>query len=310
MYHKNNCLGITLSYRTQLLTPPREEEEIQPYHKVWRPIILQTGILIAIAIITLIIEILGITLPEYVNTFMLWSIIFAPLITWLILSYIPDRSVPQPRTRLLAVLITSSLLAEAVAIPFVEDIIQINEWISLISALERIASYTFTVGIVQATVFYVVLRFIVWKSHLRERYDPIAYAQAAAIGFTLIMTLTLPSMGNITIATLANRILAEYSVLMVSAILVAYGMSASRFDNAFLTIPAFTVGFSAISTGLAIPLYSGLLNASFTILAPSNTNPLLGLVFSSAFVIGVLSIVIFLMSNAEKSAREAQEGIQ
>lgn len=308
MYHKNNYLGITVTYKTQLLTPPREEEEIQPYHKAWRPIIIQSTVLVFLTVAGLITGILGISIPSSVNNVLIWLVAFAPLIVWFLAAYIPDRAANQPRTRLLSVFIISALAAQAITIPFIENVLQVETWISLISALERIVAYSFTVGITQASLFYVVLRTTVWKAHLRNRYDIVAYAQASATGYLFIETLHFATMGNISYATLSDLVLAHFAILMSSALIIAYGISISKFDDAFLIVPAIAIGFASFSTGLALPLYTGLTNTTFTILAPSTTNPFLGVIFASAFINGIIVVMIFLMSNAERTAKEVAEG--
>jgi hypothetical protein len=141
------------SFNSRLLTPPREEEEIYPYRRVWRSIALETGAMFAAAVaLFILVNIIGFTFPAILRVPLKIAIALLPAALWLVFSYFAERLSPEPRTRLLAVAVVSALVANAVGLPFVEDTLQVDRWLSLASAVDRIAGYTLTVGIVQGLI--------------------------------------------------------------------------------------------------------------------------------------------------------------
>lgn len=294
-------------YRARLLTPPREEEEIRPYRSVWRSIIIENGALTGVAAASFVLfGILGIPVPDTIRPFLNIAIAVAPVLFWLIFSWLAERIVPQPRRQLLSIFLFSLLIARAVGQPLVNEFLRVDEWLPLGTAIGRIVGYTFTVGIVQVGLAYIVLYTLAWQEHLRYRYDTLAYATAAALGYGLLPSLEFAVTGQPNPYVVAANTLSIFATLTVANCVVAYGMSAIRFDAAPALFMPFIVGLGSLVTGLSIPLYSGFLNATFSIIGASVQRHLLGIGFTGVFLFGGLFLIYTLFTYAERRAADRE----
>ncbi|HRL10809.1 MAG TPA: hypothetical protein PKX07_02955 [Aggregatilineales bacterium] len=303
------------AYDSRLLTPPREEEEIAPYQPVWRNLILQAaGIFGAASALVFAGQYLGIVIPESFAPAANVLLALLPPVLWLVFAYIPERGVPVPRERLLPAFAIAALATSGVIQPLLNDFYMTERWLSLGATFDRIIGYTFTVGIVQCGLIYLIFRYVVGRENVRTRVDAVAYAAAIAAGSTLVVALVDVIYGQILPDTLAPRIFANYAVMLVSGSIVGFGFVEMYLSLArALTLPL-AILFAALLMGGATPLRASLINAGFTILKPegftgpafSVTRPLFGLVFSAAFVVAMMFVVWFFIGNAE--SKERQQG--
>lgn len=303
------------AYDSRLLTPPREEEEIAPYQPVWRNLILQAaGIFGAAAALVFAGQYLGIVIPESFAPAANLILALLPAVLWLVFAYIPERGVPVPRERLLPSFAVAALATSGVIQPLLQDFYVTERWLSLGATFDRIIGYTFTVGIVQCGLIYLIFRYVVGRENVRTRVDAVAYAATVAAGSTLVVALVDVIYGQILPDTLAPRIFANYTVMLVSGSIVGFGFVEMYLSRArALTLPL-AILFAALLMGGATPLRASLINAGFTILKPegftgpafSVTRPLFGLVFSAAFVVAMMFVVWFFIGNAE--SKERQQG--
>jgi hypothetical protein len=303
------------AYDSRLLTPPREEEEIAPYQPVWRNLILQAaGIFGAASALVFAGQYLGIVIPESFAPVANVLLALLPAVLWLVFAYIPERGVPVPRERLLPAFAIAALATSGVIQPLLNDFYMTERWLSLGATFDRIIGYTFTVGIVQCGLIYLIFRYVVGRENVRTRVDAVAYAAAIAAGSTLVVALVDVIYGQILPDTLAPRIFANYAVMLVSGSIVGFGFVEMYLSLArALTLPL-AILFAALLMGGATPLRASLINAGFTILKPegftgpafSVTRPLFGLVFSAAFVVAMMFVVWFFIGNAE--SKERQQG--
>lgn len=294
----------TRRYNPRLLTPPREEEEVYPYRRVWPSIALEMGLLFGAAVVSYaVFGIFGLTLPGFQRVIN-GALALLPLALWMLFSYSRERRVPEPRIRLLMVLIISALSASAIGIPFIEDVLQASRWLSLSASFERILGYTFAVGFVQESIKYIVLRFTVWPQYLRTRLDTVAYGAASAIGYATVANLYFALDGTPSPDVVAARIFSITAIHIVGSAIVAYGLSELWFDPRSLLLLPFTLFLASLLTGITISMRASLVNARF-FLGTGGTRDLLGLLFSLAFLVGPLIAAGFLFDTAERREEEA-----
>ncbi|MCU0465874.1 MAG: hypothetical protein MUF38_15060 [Anaerolineae bacterium] len=294
-------------YRARLLTPPREEEEIRPYRSVWRSIIIENIGLTSVAAVSFVLfGILGVSIPDTIRPILNIAIALLPLVFWVLFSWLAERTVPQPRRQLLAVFLFSVLIARAVGQPLVEEFLRVQEWLPLGTAIGRIVGYTFTVGIVQVGLAYLVLYTLTWQENLRYRYDTLAYAAAAALGYGMLPSLEFAVTGQPNPYVVAAHTLSIFATLTVANCVVAYGLSAVRFDSAPALFMPFIIALGSLVTGLSIPLYSGFLNATFSIIGASVQRHVLGIGFTGAFLFGGLFLIYTLFTYAERRAADRE----
>jgi hypothetical protein len=292
-------------YRSRLLTPPREEEDISPYRPVWRSILVENAAYAGVTAVTFVLfGLLGIGVPDLLRQPLNIALAALPTGLWVLFSLFPERFALRPRRQLLAVFLFSALIARAIGQPLIEDFFRTDEWLPLESALNRIVGYTFTVGIVQAALCYLVVRTFTGASDLRDRYDALAYAMAAALGYALIPSLEFALDGSPNPYVVAADTFSRVGTLVVSSMLIAYGLAATRFDGAPAFFMPFVLAVASLLAGLSIPLYVGFLNASFSLGGVSVQRHILGIGFTVGFILAGLFLSYILFSNSERQARE------
>ncbi len=297
-----------------LLMPPREEEEVYPYRRVWRSIAVETGILFAVALVFyVLVNFLGFQLPpQWVEPLNL-ILSFTPLALWLIFSLWQERFVLQPRQRLLTVVVVSALAANAVGLPLVNNVLQVDRWLPLSNAITRIVGYTFTVGIVQEMLKYLVVRYTVWPEQFRVRQDAVAYGAASAVGYATALNFGFVLSGAPSPDTAAIRIFSTIALQIVGSLIVGYGLAETCFSRPSPFLLTIAVAWAAFLAGVTIPIRAGLVNATLSLDAAGNnlllntsaTRPLQGLGFSLAMLVVPLLLLLFLFGSAEQREREA-----
>jgi RsiW-degrading membrane proteinase PrsW (M82 family) len=294
------------SFNPRLLTPPREKEEIYPYRRVWRSIALEGGILAAITTgLFLASDLIIPIIPASLTAPFRVALALAPLLLWLIFSWLGEQRALQPRRRLLAVVIIGALVANAIGEPLINQFFQVESWLPLSSAIDRIVGYTFTVGITQEVLKYLVIRYVTWPDHFRIRLDGVAYGVAAAVGYATVLNLHVIANTPVVLDIAAQRVFATYALHISTAILVGYGLAEVRFSDPnplFLTL---MLALAALVTGIAIPIRAGLTNAAFS-LDGAFPRPFFGLGFSVALFVMPSLVMSFLFASAERRAQEAQ----
>lgn len=297
------------NYRSGLLTPPREEEERRLHRPVWRSLIIENAALIGIMVTLYVVQaFIGVTVPARLTQVANILIALLPAGIWILFSVSLERAYPQPRERLIAVAALCALLARAIGIPLVEDVLKIEQWLPLSPALNRIIGYAFSVGIVGCGLCYLAIRAVAWPDHIRDRYDVIAYAAAAAIGYTLVTNIEFALSGQPVAYVVALNTFANVSVLTLSMVFVGYGMAGTLFDGASSILQPATMAISALVLGAAVPLRQGFLNASFAVGGTSLPRYIFGIGFVTALFAGGVFVLHFLFRFAEKQATERELG--
>lgn len=300
-------IGLVANFTPDLLTPPREEEEFNPYRNAWRSIYFEMGLLIGFSIIAYIIFIfLGISFPPTITLYINILIAILPALLWLYFSAWKERSVPEPRQKLILVFIISGLIANAISIPFLNEYLNVSSWLSQENAFNRIIGYAFTVGIVQEVSKYLVIRHVTWFNY-RNREDSIAYNASAAIGYGTVVCLQFSITSDISSGAVALQVLHIIVVHMVASLIMSYGIAELKFNPSSLILLPLLLIIAAFTTGIAIPIRTGLINAGFA-LGISYQNLLFDLIFSIIFLIMPIVAIVFLYNTSERRERESIGG--
>src|SRR5579859_4523234 len=172
-----------MSVRPTLLTPYDVPREVYPYRRVWRTALIEIGLLVALtAVVMLAMRVTHATLGDTTRHVIGLILALVPLGLWLAISYRGERHVPQPRARLLLVVLLSALLANAIGVPVVDRLFSVDQWLPTASAVTRMIGYTLIAGFTMEFLKFAVLRYSVWEEHIKTRQDGIAYSLAAAVG--------------------------------------------------------------------------------------------------------------------------------
>ena len=291
----------------RLLTPPREEEEIYPYRRVWPSLALEIGALFGLTIILYVmVGYLGIGLPVNLERPVNVGIALFPALLWVLFSLWRERFVVEPRRNLVQVFIVSALVANAVGVPLVNSL-EIDQWLPFLGTIERVIGYAVTLGIVQEMLKYLVVRYLVWPAAFRIRLDSVAYLMAAAISYATVLDLRAAMGAPVSPDVFAIRMLGNTTSHIAASIFVSYGLAEVRFNPRTFFVMPIALLFASVITGLAVSARASMMNTAF-VLGFAATRPLFGIVLSLMVVVGALMIAAFLFNAAERQEREALAG--
>ncbi len=285
-----------------------DDAEVNPYGQVWLPLAFQVGILlVVVVVIYLIFRLFTPSLPRLIGQALDLLLALLPLGLWLFFGWWRERFVLQPRERLLMVAIISALAANAVALPLIEQVYQVERWLAIAPTATRVLGFTFTVGASQSMVIYLVVRYSVWRDHLRYRLDAAAYAVASAVGYATVLNLQFVFNSNANLDVAAIRIFDNIALLYSGSLIIAFGLSEVRFEQPTPFFMPLMVALSSFLSGIVIPLRTGFTNAGFTVQAAINAPSLIfGTVISLGVFIAVTTTTAGLFNTAARRAREAQ----
>ncbi len=278
------------------------------FFPVWRRMTLQLVVLsVVCALIVATSEFLGLQVERRFARAAGVMLVLLPPLLWLALSVLPEYNYARPRRRLIGVAVVSGLAASAVGLPLAEDFFRVDQWLPLQSVAQRILGYSLTVGLVDTGLKFLVIRYLVYPQALRVRGDGVAYAFAAAIGYSFYLSLTLVWRLQPSVDFAALLVLGNIAVQLASALFIALGVIESYFSEAFPLVLPLNLLLATICSGLLIALPPGVTSGPLGI-AGNSDRPVFGLSVLLAGIIAALSVVYFLYSNAERREREAYLG--
>ncbi len=275
---------------------------------VWRRIVLQ---LLALSALTLTVvlasELLALQVEPPVRRLLSLALIPVPPLLWLLLSALPESRALRPRRRLIGVAVVSGLGAAAIGLPLIEEFFVIEQWLPLGSVIDRIIGYTLTVGMVDVGIKFMVLRYLVLPQAFRVRSDVIAYAMAAAVGYSFYFNLVQIWRLDPVWELAAILVLSNTVVQFASSMALALGLAESYFSDAFPSVLPVSLLVGALITGLITPQVAGLTSGPLST-EGNTTRTLFGLVFLLAALLLTIAISYYLHSNAERRQREIFTG--
>ncbi|MDX2160598.1 MAG: PrsW family glutamic-type intramembrane protease [bacterium] len=295
------------SYSTRLIPPP-QEEEIHPYRRVWPSIALEMGVLFGVTLVCYTaFRVLGLELPPLIVQALNAVLALLPLLLWVVFSLLRERAVLLPRQRLLTVMIVTGLAANAVGLPLVEGVFQIDRWLPLAPSTTRIVGYVITVGALQELLKYLVVRYTVWPDFFRTRLDGVAYTFASSIGYATLLNIQFV----LTTATLPDSaaffVFNTLALHVAASIIVGYGLAELKFAAPTPLLLLLTLVLASFVNGGLAPIRDGLVNAGFSING-AFPSPLIGFFISLAILTAVALTFAFLFERADRAAREAAGG--
>ncbi len=293
-----------MSFEPILLAPQREEKEVYPYRRVWRTALIEIGILLVLtSAAVLVSRFASPRLSETQRKVFGLAYALAPFALWIVISYLGERRVLQPRHNLFAVVILSALVANAIGIPLVERLFAVQEWLSTAPGSTRIIGYMLTAGITQEFLKYAVVRYSVWPGCFRIRSDGIAYAMAAAIGYATVLNLDFALNTTATPMTYALRISETTLSQLAIGTIMGYFLAELKLtrNTGIFWLPGGLV-LSSLLTGLAIVFRGGLIVGGVSTTSTAN-NAVQGLGVAVFLVIVMFASVYFLINNADERAQ-------
>lgn len=300
---------VTTIRSPQLITPPKEEEEIYPYRRAWRSVFVETGILTVFLLVFFVLfSLLDITVPQQFLLPFNLIIVLLPALLWLVFSRVPERIVVEPRRRLLTTFVVTALVANAIGVPLLDNILQPDDWLPLASTLNRIIGYTTTVAILQEFLKYLVIRYIVWPEYYRVRTDAIAYGAASAVAYAMVISLNyLFQNPTATPDAVMLRVFATTTINIVGSLIVAYGLAESQFSNALAFLLPVMVLLAAFVNGIAISMRTTFMKAALG-LTISAERTIFGVVFALILYVIPIATLFFLFNISERREQDKLGG--
>jgi PrsW family intramembrane metalloprotease len=114
-----------------------------------------------------------------------------PAIVWLALFYLEDRVEAEPRSVVVGVFACGALLAAAIGVPLVNDVLQLGRWVGT-NLLVQVLVNILAVGMVPAVLAFAAVRFTVYGSaEFDEATDGVLYGTAAGLGYATVLNVGL-----------------------------------------------------------------------------------------------------------------------
>ncbi len=293
-----------MSFEPILLAPEEEIREIYPYRRVWRTSWAEALILaVTVAGIwaaTSLFDLLPVTRASLPRL----AMALVPLAAWLLISYRAERRAPQPRQRILAVLVLGALVANAIAVPLERRLFEPELWLPEAGFFGRVWGYGFTSGMATALLLYLMLRYSVWPGHFTQRQDGAAYALAAALGYASVYNLHSVLDTDATLVATALRVASiTYSHLAVGA-LVGFFMAELVVGRVPIIWLPFGLSFAALVAGLyhafrAVAIVGGLSTAG------TGSNPIRGFALAFGLVAAMYVAIAFIIESADTRQQHA-----
>jgi RsiW-degrading membrane proteinase PrsW (M82 family) len=112
-----------------------------------------------------------------------------PAAIWMVFFYRQDRLEPEPKQYVVGVFVLGMVLCNGVAIPVVNQLFQVNEWLPTNTATHIIGAIL-VVGITQEFLKYAAVRYSVYMTpEFDERIDGIIYGTAVGLGFAAMLNI-------------------------------------------------------------------------------------------------------------------------
>jgi RsiW-degrading membrane proteinase PrsW (M82 family) len=292
------------AYNTRFITPPKEEEDIYPYRRVWRSLVIESGLLVVITGgVFVLFGLFGLAFPSRFLGLANVALALLPAILWVIFSRLGEERVQRPRQQLTTTFVMGALVAGAVGMPIVDEVIRADQWLPLQSVINRIIGYTATLGVVQEILKFAVIRYMIWTAHTQTRADMVAYGAAVAVGWVTAFNLRFALENLAQIDVMALRVLGATTLSMGASLIVGHGLAQTWLmerPNIFL-MPASVIS-AALVVGIGTSLGTSLANATLRIQG-AVTRPLFSFVFAVVFWLAVAGLAFFLYNVAERSER-------
>jgi len=216
-----------------------------------------------------------------------------PAAVWLVFFYRQDRLEPEPKSYVIGVFVLGLLLCNAVAIPVVNGLFQVNRWLAT-NTLTHIVGAVLVVGITQEFLKYAAVRYSVYATpEFDERVDGVIYGTAAGLGFATMLNINY---------VVANGGVDLYMGIIRISITTLAQASFSGITGYFLGRAKFEVEPVWWQTlGVAI---AAVLNGLFTWARGEVTqvglgvNPWWGLLLAGALAVATFAVLWYLMRRA------------
>jgi protease PrsW len=155
-----------------------------------------------------------------------------PTALWLFFFYRQDRLEPEPKTRVVGVLLLALLLTQAVGLPLIRSFFRVSEWASYDTVVSLLASVLILGFVYQGTVYLAVRALVYNTEEFDERMDGIVYGTVAGLGVATLLNLRyVLDNGGVALAPGVIRVVTTSLAQAVFGGLLGYFMAEAKFTQ-------------------------------------------------------------------------------
>jgi len=259
---------------------------------LWRSTALAVvGLVVFVIAVNLVFRAGGVTVARAALLPLGIVLALVPAALWLVVFYVQDRLEPEPKAQVLTVFVLGALLAQAVGVPVVRDLFQVQAWLWRAPLVTQILGSILIVGFTQEFIKYAVVRYGIYRSpEFDERIDGVIYSAAAGLGLATLLNVHYVIEGwgaqlhigalRIVVTTLAQ---ASFSGLM------GYFLGRAKFENMGpLWLPLGLLLAATLNGAVTLMLRE--VNASGLTFTPMN-----GLILAAAVAVVVFGVLFALI---------------
>ena len=282
----------------QLLSPEEEIQQIYPYRRVWRSLILEMSLsLVVMSAILLLVTFNVISNDPQPNLHFLLAILPILLFGWF--SARAERRVYQPRPHLISVMVLSMVLANGVAALLLDEVYTPELWLPQTGFFGRIFGYMATAGILSAFIQYGVIRYTVWENSFRIRLDGIAYGVATAVGYATVFNIRYIWFEDPLLTAAVIRILSTLYMHILVGVLMGYFTGEFAIGRPPIFWIPLGLGITSFVYGIYMAFRSVSVKSGFN-LESTGDRPIGPYFLAIGLTVVTLGIVFFLIESADE----------
>jgi protease PrsW len=231
-----------------------------------------------------------------------------PAALWLWFFYRRDQLEPEPKSMVVEVFILGALVAGALAIPLVDSVFHVNDWLYS-SLATQILGGILVVGFIQEFLKYAAVRFSVYKSdEFDERTDGVIYSTAAGLGFATALNIAfVVNSGGVDLGLGAIRVVVTALAQASFAGIVGYFLAKEKLEGKPIWWMPLGVTIAAILNGLFFFLRGKLTTGSIEAAAGFNSS-WIGLALAAVLTLAITYLLSYLTQrDVERTLAQKEE---
>ncbi|MGC9356660.1 MAG: PrsW family glutamic-type intramembrane protease [Anaerolineae bacterium] len=223
-----------------------------------------------------------------------------PALIWLLFFYQQDRLEPEPKGYVLSVFLLGALLAQAVGIPLLRDLFEVQRWLPL-TTWGNILGSILVVGVTQEFLKYAAVRYSVYRSlEFDERVDGVVYGTAAGLGYATVLNLNyVLGSGGVNLSAGVIRVVVTTLAQASFAGVTGYFLGRARFEDEPVWWLPSGVALAALLNGL-FTYARGELTTTALDLTGGGFNPWPGLILGGVVALATFGLVFYLIRRANR----------
>ncbi len=278
----------------RLYCPTHYANVTKPHKGIWTSGVVEIGaILVFVALVALIDWLVQ---PKLTGTALILVGVLLSLIPaaiWMVFFYRQDRLEPEPKQYVLGVFVLGMLLCNAVAIPVIDGLFQVNRWLPT-NTLTHIVGAILVIGITQEFLKYAAVRYSVYMTpEFDERIDGIVYGTAAGLGFAVMLNVHyVIANGGVDLYFGVVRIAVVTLAQASFAGITGYFLGRAKFEIEPVWWQTLGVVIAATLNGLFTWARGEITQAGIKV------NPLPGLILATVVAVATFALLWYLMRRA------------